>query len=114
MSIHVAENLNAPDYRFTDPDCFLSCDNPMCSAAWVTGSGLVVWAIEGHIPCGSRFSDKVIAACSPACLRPTLDARGRGRQWSEPMPVADWLDALRASIELDPEHTPIGEFAGAA
>jgi hypothetical protein len=112
MSIHVAEDLHRPVYRFTDPDCFLSCDNPMCSSAGVTGAGLVVWAIEDHFSSGCRFSDKLIAACSPDCLRSALDARGRGHRWSEPIPVAEWLKALQASMALDPTTTPIGEFAG--
>jgi hypothetical protein len=54
------------------------------------------------------------AACSPACLRSALDAQGHRRRWSEPMAVADWLNALRAWIDRDPEQTPIGEFAGTA
>ena len=29
MSIVVTEDLAAPAYRFTDPDAFLSCDNPI-------------------------------------------------------------------------------------
>ena len=114
VRIHVAEDLLVPVYRFTDPNCFLSCDNPMCSSAWVTGSGLVVWALEDDRPSGSRFTDRLLVACSANCLRSALHDRGRGHRWSEPMPVADWLDALRASMELDPLSTPIGGFAGAA
>ena len=112
MSIYVAEDLHRPAYRFTDPNAFLSCDNPMCSSAWVSGTGLVVWAIEDHTPSGSRFTDRLLVACSADCLRLTLHDRGRGHRWSKPMPVSDWLDALRASIELDPLRTPIGELVG--
>ena len=113
VSIHVAEDLHHPAYRFTDPDAFLACDNPACFSAWVTGAGLLVWSIQDAIPSGSRFTDRLLIACSPACLRSALAARGRGHQWSEPMPVADWLNALRASLDADPVNTPIGEFAGA-
>ena len=112
MGICLAEDLHQPDYRFTDPDCFLSCDNPMCFAAWVTGTGLLVWTIADAIPSGSRFTDRLLVACSPNCLRSALDARGRGHQWSDPMPVVEWLKALQSSIELDPTTTPIGELAG--
>jgi hypothetical protein len=114
VSIWVVEDLPRPPYRFTDPDCFLSCDNPACSSAWVTGAGLIVRVIAGDTPSGSRLSDTLIAACSPACLRSALDAQGHRRRWSEPMAVADWLNALRAWIDRDPEQTPIGEFAGTA
>ena len=112
MGICVAEDLHQPDYRFTDPDCFLSCDSPACFAPWVTGTGLLVWTIEDAIPSSSRFTERLIIACSPDCLRSALDARGHGHRWSEPMPVADWLDALRASLDADPVNTPIGEFVG--
>jgi len=33
MGIHVVEDLHRPAYAFTDPDAFLSCDNPMCCSA---------------------------------------------------------------------------------
>jgi hypothetical protein len=114
MSIHVVENLNAPAYTFIDPDAFLACDNPICSSAWVTRSGLVVWAIEDHTLSSSRFTDRLLVACSADGLRSALHDRGRGHRWSEPLKVADCLDALRASIALDPVSTPIGEFAGAS
>ena len=35
---------------------------------------------------------------------------GRGRAWSDPMPAAAFLDALRGSLDLDPANTPIGEL----
>jgi hypothetical protein len=114
VSIWVVEDLHRPPYRFTDPDCFLSCDTPACASALVTGAGLVVGTIAGDTPSGSRFTDCLLVACSADCLRPALHARGRGHRWSEPLKVADWLDALRASIALDPVSTPIGEFAGAS
>ena len=114
MSIHVAEDLHHPAYQFTDPDAFFSCDNPSCSSAWVSGTGLVVWSLTNDSPSGSRFTDRLLVACSADCLGSALHARGRGHRWSEPTPVVVWLDALRASLELDPETTPIGEFAGAA
>jgi hypothetical protein len=114
MGICVAEDLHQPDYRFADPSAFLACDNPACFSAWVTGAGLLVWTIEDAIPSGSRFTDRLLVACSPACLRSALDARGRGHHWSEPMLVVEWLKALQSSIELDPVKTPIGEFAGVA
>ena len=47
------------------------------------------------------------------CLRSAQHDRGRGHRWSEPLPVGDWLDALRTSIDLVPVRTPIGEFASA-
>ncbi len=114
MGIHAAENLGSPAYGFTDPDAFLSCDNPACLAPWLTRSGLVVWALHEDGPSSSRFSDRLIAACSPACLSSALHARGRGQRWSEPMPAGDWLDALRVSLDTVPLRTPIGELAGAA
>jgi hypothetical protein len=115
MSIHFAEDVNAPLYRLTDPDAFLTCDNPHCTQPRVTHSGLVVRTIEDNQPSGSRFIDRLLVACSDACLRAAMRAHGRGLQgWSAPMPIADWLDAVCASIELEPTTTPIGEFAGAA
>jgi hypothetical protein len=33
MGTRVVENLASPVYRFTDPDAFLSCDNPACASA---------------------------------------------------------------------------------
>jgi hypothetical protein len=111
MSITVAETLNAPVYRFTDPDAFLSCDAPECCVPWVTADGLVVWAISDDGPSVSRFTDRLLFACSSDCLRSALHARGRGQRWSEPLPAGVWLDQLRASLALDPTSTPIGEFA---
>jgi hypothetical protein len=113
LGIVVAEDLAAPQYRFTDPDAFLSCDNPACDAPWVTGTGLVCWAIAGTAPTGSRFTDRLLVACDPACLAAAQRARRHGR-WSAPMPVRDWLEAVRRSLDLDPHTTPIGAFAGAA
>lgn len=113
--MYVAEDFGASIYHFTDPDAFLSCDNPQCTQAWVTHAGLVVWALDEMRPSCSRFTDRVLVTCSEACVGAAMQAHGRGRYaWSAPMPVADWLDALRSSIELDPVTTPIGEFAGAA
>jgi len=99
-------------YRFRDPDAFLSCDNPNCGAAWLTRAGLVVWSLGDGAPECSRFTDRLLCACSPACLDAAKCAYAAGRRWSTPMPAAVFLDALRASVELNPETTPIGAFAG--
>jgi hypothetical protein len=108
----VAETLGGGHaYAFADPDAFFSCDTPSCVAPWLTGSGLIAWAITDDQVDRSRFSDRLIAACSPACLASALHVRGRGRRWSEPMGAAAFLDVLRGSLSLDPETTPIGEFA---
>jgi hypothetical protein len=34
------------------------------------------------------------------------------RRWSAPMAVGDWLDALRGSLDLNPEQSPIGSITG--
>ena len=106
----VVEDLHDPTYHFSDPDVFLLCDNPTCDASWLTSRGLIVWAIREDGGAGSWFSEQLIAACSPCCLHAALEARGRGRRWSAPMPAGAFLDQLRASMERDPETTPIGEF----
>lgn len=114
MGIHVAEDLGTHSvYRFTDPDAFLHCDNPGCFVPWVTGAGVIVWELADDRPSGSRFSERFLVGCSPACLHAAMDAHVRSRRrWSEPMQVGDWLDALRSSIDVDPITTPIGTFAG--
>ena len=70
-----------------------------------------MWAIAGVNPECSRFSERLIAACSPGCLSSAINLRGRAARWSEPMPAVAFLDALRASLEVAPTITPIGEFA---
>jgi hypothetical protein len=98
-------------YRFTDPDAFLACDSPVCSVPWVTRTGLVSWAISDDPPSCTLFADRVVVACGRECLAEALNACGRGRRrWSQPMAVDAWLDALRDSLDCDPERTPIGEF----
>ena len=85
----------------------------MCVSAWVIGAGLVTWAVTEIATSTSLFTDRLLVACSTDCLGIAQHAHGRGRhRWSEPMPVAEWLNALRASLEFDPVSTPIGELAG--
>jgi hypothetical protein len=112
MGVFVAEDLAAPVYPFTDPSAILVCDAPACDAPWVTRTGLVAWALVEDRPSGSRFTDRLIIACSPACLAAAQRAqRWCPQAWSPPMPVGVWLDALRDSLDRDPETTPIGAFA---
>jgi hypothetical protein len=98
MGTRVVENLASPVYRFTDPDAFRSGDNPECFTPWLRGSGLMVWAIEGHFSSGSHSTERLLVACSPHCLRFTASWYGRSRRMSELLPIADWLDALRARL----------------
>jgi hypothetical protein len=114
VGIFVAESLSMRDagYRFADPDAFLNCDNPNCGTAWLTRDGLVTWTLGDWAPECSRFTDRLLVACSPACLDAAQHASAPGRRWSTPMAAAAFLDALRASVDLDPETTPIGAFAG--
>ena len=116
MGIEVVEAFgDRRAYCFTDPDVFMSCDNPDCDTPWVTHAGLVAWAIERCDPNASRFTDCLLVACSPGCLRGAQAAVAHRRlRWSHPVPVASWLAALTESLERDPTTTPIGEFAGAA
>jgi hypothetical protein len=116
VGIHVAETLGMTEgtYRFRDPDAFLHCDNPNCGAAWLTRAGLVVWSLGDGRPDCSRFTDRLLVACSPVCLEAAKRAYAPRRRWSTPMGAAAFLDALRASVEFDPDVTPIGAFAGAA
>jgi hypothetical protein len=116
VGIYVAETLGAVSvsYRFADPDAFLNCDNPNCAAAWLTREGLVVWSLDARQPQNSRFTDRLLVACSPACLAAAKCARPSGTRWSEAMPAAAFLDALRGSLDLDPDTTPIGRFADVA
>jgi hypothetical protein len=111
MGIMVAQDLLAPRYRFTDPNALLSCDNPACSTSWVTRDGLVCWEVSEAGPVPSLFVDRLLVACSTACLR---EAQRRiRRRWSEPMPAGAWLEAIRNSLEMDPASTPIGALASA-
>jgi hypothetical protein len=114
--MYVVETLamgEAP-YRFADPDAFLNCDNPNCAMAWLTREGLVVWSLAEGRPQSSRFTDRLLVACSRSCLDAAKHAHAPGSRWSTPMGAGAFLDALRASVELDPETTRIGAFAGAA
>src|SRR5262245_54424930 len=113
VSVYVVEDLGTSIYAFKDPDAFLSCDNPRCTQAWVTRTGLVAWSLTEECPCGSRFTDRVAVGCSADCLDAVMRERAyNGCRWSTPMAVGVWLAALRSSIDLDPAFTPIGEFAG--
>ena len=76
MGIHVAQDMATLPYRFTDPDALLSCDAPECVTPWVTAAGLVVWAVSEGMH-GACFNDRLVIACSPACLDSALHATGR-------------------------------------
>lgn len=118
MSFYVAEGWASTYYRWSDPDVFATCDNPECDRPWVTGSGLIAWALHDAIPLATLFTDRLLIACDRACLaaaqRATRDrACWDGRvtpSWSAPASIARWLDALRDSLSRDPASTPIGEI----
>ena len=118
MSFYVAEGWSRAFHRYTDPDCFVMCDNPACDRAWVTGSGLICWALSDGVTVGTLFTDRLLVACNAECLaaaqqakreRAVWDDRPRP-YWSEPETVERWLDALRESLSLDPATTPVGEI----
>jgi hypothetical protein len=114
MALYAAETLMDPGaYRFSDHDAFLVWDDPDCDTPWITRSGLVAWVTAGGASSPSRLSDRLVGACSPACLQSAKAALAHKRlRWSQPVPIADWLAAFADSLDRDPVTTPIGEFAG--
>lgn len=102
MSIAVADDLLAPIYRFCDPSALIACDNPHCAVPWLTGAGFVSWRVGSIVPTGS-FTDCLAQAQRTHMTRNVV-------QWSAPMPVRDWLEALRRSLDCDPATTEIGAF----
>lgn len=110
MGLHVTESWNHRGVAFTDPDALVLCDNPGCDAPWVTADALVSWVLMDMLPSRTMFTDRFVVGCNAACLR-AAQAQHPRREWSDPAPVGQWLDALRASLSVDPRTTPIGEFA---
>lgn len=113
MSFHVAEAWTVRGLKFTDPDTIVLCDNPACDAPWVQGDALVSWAQGDFVPSRTAFTDRFVVGCNAACLERAQALHPRW-EWSTPAPVGQWLDALRASLSVDPRTTPIGEFASSA
>ncbi|MCA9878174.1 MAG: hypothetical protein KC442_10340 [Thermomicrobiales bacterium] len=121
MTFYVAEGWATAVYRYTDPDVFLHCDNPACDRPWVTGTGLVCWALHDEVPLGTLFTERLLIACDASCLAAAQAAQRKRAAWedrprpywSEPETVERWLDALRESLTRDPETTPVGELAPA-
>lgn len=111
MGITVADDLGLEVQRYTDPSAFLCCDNPHCERAWVTRDGVIAWEQVDDRPRGSHFTSRILVGCSEACLAAALETMRRAVRWSDPMPAGEWLDGLRASLEMDPATTPIGELS---
>jgi hypothetical protein len=74
----------------------------------------VSWALAEFAPSVSRFTDRLLVACSPACLDAVKRAHALRQWWSTPMPAAAFLDALRGSLELDLDAMRIDVLAGVA
>lgn len=111
VGIMVAQDLQAPRYRYRDPDALLLCDNPACEAPWVTKSGLVAWRVGDAGPIPGLFADRFVVGCNAHCLQRAKAAQHMRRNWSGALPVGRWLELLRASLDVDPETTPIGQLA---
>jgi hypothetical protein len=76
-------------------------------------SALVTWSQGRAASQPGLFADRFLIGCNATCLQAALAKHPR-MEWSQPAPVGQWLDALRASLSVDPRMTPIGEFVTSA
>lgn len=111
MALQVAQDWRTARYRFADPSVLLSCDNPQCQSAWLTGDGVLCWAVSRTGPEQSLFVDRLLFACNSACLEAAQEAgRWRKVHWSEPCRISQWLQELATAIATDPAVTEVGNL----
>jgi hypothetical protein len=90
MTFFVSEGWASTFYRWSDPDCFITCDNPVCDRPWVTGSGLMCWALSDDVWVGSLFTDRILIGCDAECLATAQQAKRKCAVWDD-RPRPYWI-----------------------